>query len=179
MSSPLLPAVEALHTSIQRAARKINPFANPFYTPLNPSPVVSLAASFIQSCPQGNFELPFETFPELISNADGRIMPGAQTSFSFDAESGHIAEDESRWITFVSGLNITSVSVTDQLREDGGSSSTTTNVTVEVPASGISGQSYAFLTSEDVNGGPGALSDDAIVNGPAIIEVGLVQGHHP
>lgn len=60
-------AVEALHTSYQRAALGEVPMASPFMTPLNPNPVFTLAAAFIVSCPPSNPPLPFKAFPTLTA----------------------------------------------------------------------------------------------------------------
>lgn len=147
-------AVEALHTSTQRSARGLVPFANPYYTPLSPNPVFTLAASFIVSCPSTNTPLPFSAFPALMSNSGSPLAAGVNAAFSIpEGDAG------GKYVTFVSGLAVTSVAV-----QGTGSSFTAT-----IPM-GIEGQSYVFLTHTNVTGGPGSLSDEAIVNGPAIIE---------
>jgi hypothetical protein len=60
---------EALHTSMQRGAINEVPMANPFGTPLDPTSVFTLAASFIVSCPASNAPLPFVPFPSLALDA--------------------------------------------------------------------------------------------------------------
>lgn len=60
---------EALHTSMQRGAINEVPMANPFGTPLDPTSVFTLAASFIVSCPASNAALPFVPFPSLTVDA--------------------------------------------------------------------------------------------------------------
>ncbi|KAF2763999.1 hypothetical protein EJ03DRAFT_332250 [Teratosphaeria nubilosa] len=59
-------AVEAEHTSYQRAAVNKVPIANPFGTPLDPTSSYSLAAGFITECPPGNRALGFTAFPALV-----------------------------------------------------------------------------------------------------------------
>jgi hypothetical protein len=145
-------AVEALHTSMQRSARGLVPAANAYFTPLSPSPVYTLAAGFIVSCPEGNAPLPFMAFPTLTSDSDSPLAMGMDAAFAYEGDvAGH-------YLTFVSGLAIKSVMVEGD------------SLTVAIPE-GISGQSYVFLTDADVSGGPGSLSDSTIVAGPAIIEV--------
>lgn len=147
-------AVEALHTSVQRSARGLVAAANPYYTPLGPNPVFTLAASFIVSCPASNAPLPFKAFPDLMS------LSGAPLAMKMPADFSIKGDASGKFLTFVSGLVVKSVKVNGS----GGS------FTVTIPE-GIEGQSYVFLTSSDVSGGPGMLTDSVILNGPAIIEV--------
>ena len=148
-------SVEALHTSLQRSASKLVAPANPFYPPLGPNGVFTLASAFIVSCPESNAALPFKAFPALTADTAGPVANGMPAQFSL-AE----GDPAGKYVTFVSGITITSVAIEDAM----GSS-----VTVTIPK-GVEGQSYVFITSKDVSGGPGALTDDAIVAGPAIIE---------
>lgn len=142
---------------MQRSARGLVAGANPYYPPLSPNPVFTLAASFIESCPPENAELPFKPFPTLTLDSGSPLAMGMPASFSYDAG----AEGSGHYVTFVSGLAIKSVMAAES---SGGS------VTVTIPE-GVEGQSYVFLTSADVSGGPGSLTDAAIVAGPAVIEV--------
>jgi hypothetical protein len=94
-------------------------------------------------------------FPSFMSESVAPLAVGMPATFS--SEGG---DDGDMFITFVSGLKIESVMV-----EGDGHSFTVTTPT------DIAGQTYAFLTNCDVSGGPGTLTDSAIVAGPAIIEV--------
>ena len=93
-------------------------------------------------------------FPALSSDSGAPLAMGMPAQFSFEGDAA------GKYLTFVSGLAVSSVAV-----EGSGSS-----FVVTIPM-GISGQSYAFLTSADVTGGPGNLTDAVILNGPAVIEV--------
>jgi hypothetical protein len=139
---------------MQRSALGLVPAANPYYTPLGPNPVFTLAASFITSCPSTNAPLPFKAFPALSSDSGSPLAIGMPADFSFE---GDVA---GKYLTFVSGLMITSVKIDDEGKE----------FSATIPM-GIEGQSYVFVTNKDVSGGPGTLTDAAIVAGPAVIEV--------
>jgi hypothetical protein len=140
---------------MQREARGLVPAANPYMTPLSPNPVYTLAAAFIVSCPTTNAPLPFMAFPPLVSADNGSEQAmGMVVDFTIKGDC------KDKYVTFVSGLVISSVKIEDEGSEFG----------VKVPM-GISGQTYAFLTNANVNGGPGALMDSMIVNGPAILEI--------
>jgi hypothetical protein len=139
---------------MQRSARGLVPAANPYYTPLAPNPVFTLAASFITSCPSTNAPLPFKAFPALSSDSGSPLAMGMPADFSFEGDAAGM------YLTFVSGLVVTSVAINDEGAE----------FMVTIPM-GIEGQSYVFMTNKDVSGGPGSLTDADIVAGPAIIEV--------
>ncbi|KAF3908264.1 hypothetical protein AA313_de0205220 [Arthrobotrys entomopaga] len=144
---------EALHTSMQRQALHRVPAANPLGTALTPSPVYSLAASFIESCPSTNMALPFTAFPALKA-----VTPSpAHTTrpFEFSAAS---APPSSFFVTFVNGLDITSVK---PVRVSG------KNIWA-VPPSTLGGQTYALVTSANMTGGP--ISDAGILYGPAVVD---------
>jgi hypothetical protein len=139
---------------MQRSARGLVPAANAYYTPLDPNPVFTLAASFITSCPSTNAPLPFKAFPALSSDSGSPLAMDMPAAFSFKGDAA------GKYLTFVSGLVISSVPIKGKGDK----------FTVTIPM-GIEGQSYVFLTSKDVSGGPGNLTDAAIVAGPAVIEV--------
>lgn len=139
---------------MQRSARGLVPAANPYYTPLSPNPVFTLAASFIVSCPGSNAPLPFKAFPALTSDSSSPLAMGMPAQFSCEGDAA------GKYLTFVSGLVVASVKVEG--------SGFTFKVTIPKD---IEGQSYVFLTNADVSGGPGKLTDAAILNGPAVIEV--------
>jgi hypothetical protein len=141
---------------MQRAGRGLVPQANPFYTPLGPNPVYTLAASFIKSCPASNAPLPFKAFPALKLVTGGNTLAmGMPIMFSIPS-----GDASGCYVTFVSGLSIVSVEVEGSGME----------FMATIPM-GVEGQSYAFLTSKNVTGGPGSLMDADITNGPAIVEV--------
>lgn len=72
---------EALHTSLQRAVIGVVPAANAFGTPLSATAVLSLAASFIVSCPDSNEPLPFTSFASLsMSEQQGCNSSPSQNS---------------------------------------------------------------------------------------------------
>ncbi|KAK3658417.1 hypothetical protein LTR56_001828 [Elasticomyces elasticus] len=167
---------EALHTSMQRSAIDEVPMANPYGTPLDPTSVYTLAAMFIESCPASNAALPFKPFPSL--QVDGVTStceepecgkprndvkreedyacapPSAGNSVTFTA-AGDVAEGS--YLTFVSGLDVVSVSGTVQGK----------NITAEVPMQ-AQGQTYVFVTSKS-EGGKLVAAD--VTYGPAILEV--------
>ena len=144
---------EALHTSQQRDALKLVPAANPLGTPLGANAVFTLAASFITSCPASNEALPFKAFPTLTGGSASPAIEGTSLSFT-----GPSAISAGSFLTFVSGLTITSVSATIS----------DTSITASVPT-GLGGQTYVMVTSKDVSGG--TINDADVLMGPAIIEV--------
>lgn len=143
---------EALHTSMQRMAVGEVPAANPYYTPLDPMSVYTLAASFITACPASNAPLPFMAFPTLMATQG---MPGApDMTFTFSTEA---TVASGAYLTFVNGLAVESVMATMA----GGM------LSAAIPMD-VSGQTYVFVTSSAANG---TLMDSMVVAGPAIIEV--------
>ncbi|KAK5691917.1 hypothetical protein LTR97_011088 [Elasticomyces elasticus] len=167
---------EALHTSMQRSAIDEVPMANPYGTPLDPTSVYTLAAMFIESCPASNAALPFKPFTSL--QVDGVTStceepecgkprndvkreedyacapPSAGNSVTFTA-AGDVAEGS--YLTFVSGLDVVSVSGTVEGK----------NITAEVPMQ-AQGQTYVFVTSKSEDG---KLVAADVAYGPAILEV--------
>ncbi|KAF3909214.1 hypothetical protein ABW20_dc0102670 [Dactylellina cionopaga] len=144
---------EALHTSMQRAALGRVPAGTPYGTPLSPSPVYTLAAAFIKSCPSTNMALPFKAFPALTAVQGMPASPGMPFEFSVAT-----APPAAFWVTFVNGLDIQSVAP----------SSVNGNNFMVTPPATFGGQAYALITSSDVTGGP--IADSAILFGPAILE---------
>ncbi|KAI9698531.1 MAG: hypothetical protein M1836_004112 [Candelina mexicana] len=142
---------EAIHTSLQRFNLGQVAPANPYGTSLGINPVYTLAAAFIKSCPPSNPALPVKPFPALTATQG---LPTSQgISFTFSTK---LTLTQKFYITFASGLNVTSVDAT----VSNGMISTTIPTT-------ISGQSYAFVTSSMVT----SLNDSVILAGPAIVEV--------
>ncbi|KAK6531817.1 hypothetical protein TWF694_002984 [Orbilia ellipsospora] len=145
---------EALHTSMQRQAVHHVPAANPYGTPLTPSPVYTLAAAFIKKCPASNMMLPFTAFPTLTAVQGMPASPGMPFEFSVASTlpSGF-------FVTFVNGLSITSVKP----------KSVSGKKFCAVPPASFGGQTYALVTSTNMTGG--AIADSGILFGPAIIEL--------
>ena len=143
---------ESIHTSLQRFnLGEIAP-ANPYGTALGLNEVYTLAASFITSCPASNPALPVKAFPGLTATQGEPTSQGI--SFTFMPAS---APPATFFVTFVSGLTITSVAGT--MVGD--------MVSVVIPDT-VQGQSYAFITNQNVTT---SLMDSDVLFGPAIVEV--------
>lgn len=149
--------VEARHSSYLRAVAGEVPFAQPFDDPLDLNEVYTLASSFIVSCPSSNPSLPVKAFPSLTASSTGTLNTGSQvvlaTGSSFKAPSK----------VYAAFVTVTGPVFTTVTQSGGGYS-------VTVP-SGVMGQSYVVLTSSN-----GTVSDDNIVAGPAVLEVGAKNG---
>ncbi|MCJ1305021.1 hypothetical protein MMC08_007834 [Hypocenomyce scalaris] len=143
---------EALHTSLQRFSLGEVAPANPYGTALGLDPVYTLAASFITSCPSTNAALPVMAFPALTATQGVPTSQGIP--FTFTA-AGTLPSEF--YVTFVSGLNTTSVMPT--MSGD--------MISAVVPDT-VSGQTYAFITNSMANG---TLTDSMILFGPAVVEV--------
>lgn len=147
-------ATEALHTSIQRVAIDRIGAASPYATSLGLNAVFTLAGAFIKSCPASNAALPVKAFPGLAVAQGQPAAPSIDITFSVVG-----AVDKSiKFAAFVNGLDTIYVSI---------SQSVGPLITVKIPAT-VSGQTYVFLTKDNKEG---PVTDDNIVNGPAIIEV--------
>ncbi|CEP64503.1 ferritin-like domain-containing protein LALA0_S12e00276g [Lachancea lanzarotensis] len=146
-------STEAIHEAAARNAIGEIPMANPFATPLSGNAIYSIASKFIQSCPSSNAKLPFHTYPGLNLTQSSPLSVNSSITL---ASQGSLSNSTQIYVTFVSGLQI--ISVTG--RASGNSVSAT------VPQQ-ISGQSYVFLTG----GNSSNLTDSNILYGPAIIEV--------
>ncbi|KAF2480016.1 ferritin-like domain-containing protein, partial [Neohortaea acidophila] len=145
-------AVEALHTSYQRAAIGEVPNANPFQTPLDPTSAYTLASMFIVSCPKGNTKLPGGWPNPGNNNAAAPVQQGATITLTSAAKI-----PAGSYVTFISGLTVTSVKGNVNGK----------SISVKIPT-GLSGQSYAFVTNQDVEG---TFNDKAVIAGPAVVEV--------
>jgi len=139
---------------MQRGAVGLVPAANPYGTPLSPSPVYTLAAAFIKSCPASNAALPFKAFPALTAVQGMPASPGMPFLFSTAS-----ALPAGAMVTFVNGLSITSVKPT----------AGTGNTFTAIPPATDGGQTYVLITSKDVSGGP--VTDADTLFGPAIMEL--------
>jgi len=143
---------EALHQSAHRNAIGEIPMANVFGTPLGINAVYTIASAFIVSCPAGNAPLPVSAYPSLALTSGSPAAPNVTVNLTpSKMPVGNV------FVTFVSGLDIIPVA---------GTVSPGGIVSAVVPV-GISGQSYAFLTSDN----SGNVADATILAGPAIVEV--------
>lgn len=175
---------EALHTSLQRLAIGEIAAANPYGTSLDPTSVYTVAAAFIKSCPSTNAKLPFTPFPALTydgvtkSKRDTAWQP-TTASAEAPASSSHAASMQAEpmaaaagntisftaakaipadsYLTFVSGLNVTSVK-----GDISGS-----KIMAAVPT-GVSGQTYVFVSKSDQEM---TFNDSAVLYGPSIVEI--------
>ncbi|SCU80494.1 LANO_0B00298g1_1 [Lachancea nothofagi CBS 11611] len=143
---------EALHQSATRNAVGEVPMANPFGTPMGANAVYSIASQFITSCPDSNTPLPVKPYPGLTISQGMPVAVNTSVSFSVDGQ----LPSAQCYITFVSGLDILPVegSVSNGM------------ISAEIPSQ-VSGQSYAFVTSDN----SGNLTDTSILFGPAVLEV--------
>ncbi|MCJ1273184.1 hypothetical protein MMC21_000973 [Puttea exsequens] len=143
---------ESLHTSVQRFNLKEIAPANPYGTALGLNDVYTMAAAFIKSCPPSNPVLPVKAFPALTATQGIPTSQGIPFTFTVEG-----AIPSTFFVTFVSGLNVTSVTPT----VDG------STISAVIPTT-IAGQSYAFLTSSSTNM---SVTDDMVLFGPTAIEV--------
>lgn len=149
--------VESRHSSYLRAAAGEVPFSQPFDDPLDFNEVYTLASAFILSCPSSNPSLPVMAFPSLTVTSSGTISNGSIVNL---AVSSAVKLPTMIYAAFVTVTGPVWATVTPS---SGG-------YTVIIP-SGIMGQSYIVFTSSN-----NTVSDDNIVAGPAIIEVGVKNG---
>lgn len=145
---------EALHTSIQRVAVDRIGAANPYGTSLGLNAVFTLAAAFIKSCPATNVALPVKAFPSLSVAQGQPAAPSIDITFIVDGP----GPKDAKYLVFVNGLDTIYVPITEAVGS---------LFTAKIPAT-ASGQTYVFLTKGE-NTGP--VTDDIVLNGPAIVEV--------
>nr|POF12756.1 protein rds1 [Quercus suber] len=179
-------SVEALHTSYQRNAINEVPFANPLYTPLDPTSVYTLAAMFITSCPKDNAALPFKPFPTLQLQGNTCTNEHDSSARHYNKRWGSQKGWPQTWqkgegqcsppkagdtvkfsagknipagsyTTFVSGLSV--VSVKGPIYG--------TDIAAKIPSAAM-GQTYVFVTSADVEG---TFDSSKVLFGPAVLEV--------
>ena len=148
--------VEARHSSYLRAVAGEVPFPQPFDNPLDFDEVYTLASAFIVSCPSSNPTLPVKAFPSLTATSDGTIEAGSTVSLS--TGQGFTASGP----VYAAFITVTGPVWATVTPNNGGYS-------VTIP-DGIAGQSYVVLTSSKDK-----VSDDTVLAGPAIIEVGQEQ----
>jgi Ferritin-like domain len=183
---------EALHTSMQRGAIGEVPMANPYGTPLDPTAVFTLAASFIVSCPPTNAALPFTAFPSLAldgafcSCEEPNCTPSQITKRepwdSWEATSTYSAPAPSPTAYCSPPMASATIMLTAAKNIPSGSYVTFVsglmivsakpskidgaNIYVTIP-SAAQGQTYVFITNSDIEG---TFTDSAVLYGPAIVE---------
>ncbi|KAJ6095335.1 hypothetical protein N7486_006081 [Penicillium sp. IBT 16267x] len=148
--------VEARHSAYLRAALGESPFPQSFDDPLDFNEVYTLAAPFITACPSSNGKLPVMAFPSLTMSSTN--SPTAGSTVQLAAGSGFNTSD-------TSNLSTAFITVTGPIWAPL-SSSGNGMFTVTIPM-GVAGQSYVVLTK-----GNTTATDDNIVAGPAIVEIG-------
>ncbi|KAJ1027800.1 hypothetical protein NDA13_003254 [Ustilago tritici] len=135
-----------------------NAIPSPYATPLNFKQVYSLAAPFIESCPE-NATLPITTFPALtLASASGEnngtFTPGQQVNVTYDSSNG-TSSSGNKYLAVIQGI-----AGPQFLPLDSGSNSSST---VTLPANLTGGQMYAVVTSSD-----SSVTDDNTLAGPAV-----------
>ncbi|KAJ5482149.1 hypothetical protein N7475_000961 [Penicillium sp. IBT 31633x] len=146
---------EARHSAYLRAALGQVPFAQAFDNPLDFNEVYTVASPFIASCPSSNGALPVKAFPSLTMSSMNAVMVGAKVPVTAGKGFDTSATDINAAFITITGP----VWAPIESMGDG-------KFTVTVPK-GVAGQSYFVLTK-----GNKQATDDNIVAGPAIVEVG-------
>jgi Ferritin-like domain len=189
---------EALHASMQRGAINEVPMPNPFGTPLDPTSVYTLAATFITACPASNIALPFVPFPTLALDASVCTCEEPNCSPPMLQKREPWTKTET-WETSTkyASPSPTATALSDTCTAPYAGSTAMFTAASAIPAgsfvtfvSGLNvvsvpgtisgmdisaaipsvamGQTYVFVTSSDQEG---TLSDAAVQFGPAILEV--------
>ncbi|SNX84125.1 related to stress response protein rds1p [Melanopsichium pennsylvanicum] len=137
-----------------------NSIPSPFATPLDFKQVYSLAAPFIESCPES---LPLQAFPTLSLSggaANGSFNPGQQVTVSYDSSNSTSSNSTSTnggntYLAIIQGVT------GPQFVSLDGSINGTSQVTL--PSNLTGGQMYAVVTSSN-----NAVTDDNTLAGPAV-----------
>ena len=157
--------VEARHASYLRAQINESPFPSPYDLPLDFDQVYSLASQFIVSCPSTNPPLGVTAFPALSVTPAGSIAPGS--NITINTVSQVVAADGTDPNTQLYGVFLTPIGPVFQpatrVATAGGAGAA---FTVQVPATGVAGQSYVLLTAC-----ADRVTDDTTIAGPALLEV--------
>lgn len=148
--------VESRHSSYIRAGNGLSPFPYPFDNPLDFDEVYTLAAPFIASCPSSNPALPVKAFPSLTLDTSQPMPVKPGDTVTFDLSSGCELSGKTPSGAWIGPTGPVFVPVT----VNGNTVSST------VPSTGIAGQSYFVLNSDNT-----AVSDDKVLAGPAVVEV--------
>ncbi|KAJ5548484.1 hypothetical protein N7513_005718 [Penicillium frequentans] len=150
--------VEARHSAYLRAALGEAPAAQAFDNPLDFDEVYTLASLFIASCPESNGKLPVKAFPALTMPSMAPVMTGSKVDLMVAGDMMNTSDIYAAFITVTGPVWAT-------LESTGAG-----EYTVVVPE-GVAGQSYVVLTK-----GNKQATDDNIVAGPAVVEVGMPNG---
>ncbi|KAJ5303733.1 hypothetical protein N7476_010532 [Penicillium atrosanguineum] len=137
------------------------PFAQPFDDPLDFDEVYAVASPFIISCPSSNGKLPVKASPSLTLTTSHAVVSGSKVHLM--AGSGF---DDSKLNNLYAAFITVTGPIWTSLHFTGDRSFTAT-----IPK-GVAGQSYIVITK-----GKSHVTDDNIVAGPAIIEVGTKEGN--
>ncbi|KAJ1032231.1 hypothetical protein NDA18_001725 [Ustilago nuda] len=135
-----------------------NAVPRPYATPLNFKQVYSLAAPFIESCPE-KATIPITAFPALtLASASGEnngtFTPGQQVNVTYDSSNG-TSSFGNKYLAVIQGI-----AGPQFLPLDSGSNSSST---ITLPANLTGGQMYAVVTSSD-----SGVTDDNTFAGPAV-----------
>lgn len=152
--------VEARHSAYLRAAMGEAASPQPFDNPLDFNEVYTVASPFIVSCPESNAMLPVKAFPSLMMSSMKPAMEGSKVQLMTGP--GFKASDNK-------DLHAAFITVTGPVWAPL-SSEGEGKFTVTIPK-GVAGQSYVVLTKGNTK-----ATDDTIVAGPAIIEIGPMVG---
>lgn len=151
--------IEARHSAYMRLALGTRPFPAPFDAPLDPNEVYTLASAFMRACPRSNRALPLNAFPALALGTAGRIAPGQAITL---LTPGYTLAPRSGAASLHAAFIAASGPVFAPVHPVPG------GFGVAVPRAGIAGQSYVVLTRCT-----DAVTDDTVVAGPAVVEVGF------
>lgn len=150
--------VESRHSSYIRASLMESPFPQPFDDPLDYDEVYSLAAQFITACPASNPALPVKAFPALMGTS--KDMPiKTNSTVTLSSPKVNIVKSSPDQTVYAAFITVTGPIFVVAKQVQGG-------FDVIVPE-GVNGQSYVILTGCNQN-----VTDDTIVAGPAILEIG-------
>ncbi|KAF8882249.1 ferritin-like domain-containing protein [Infundibulicybe gibba] len=137
--------VEARHNAwIHVSAMKQNPWIAPFESSLTPAQALTLAHSFIESCPSSNPEIHVRSFPPLSLSSNAQ--PGGMTTLAYKPVTEYKGFT---YAAFTSGHETIFVQL-DQA-----------NKNVQVPTS-LKGGVFVFITKTNDK-----VTDDSIIAGPA------------
>ncbi|KAI4275499.1 MAG: hypothetical protein LQ337_003182 [Flavoplaca oasis] len=156
--------VESRHSAYIRDSLGQSPFPSPFDVPLTLNQVFTLAAPFIQSCPESNPPLPVKAFPTLTASPENpeTITTGTEITLLTDGYTVQAADGQSQ--IYAAFITVTGPVFAEATPVEGGFTLTVP----EVPEGGapIAGQTYVVLTGCDT-----VVTDMTTAAGPALLEV--------
>ncbi len=146
--------IEAAHDTAARTIQKQEPVPQPYVGGLSFNMVFTLAGGMVVngSCPADNPALPFKPFPTLAANQTGPAKVGDEV---FVSTPSNMAAPSPLYAAFVGPLSVVPTKATQ----------VTGGFKITIPK-GVAGQSYVVLTKCE-----GSVADEAIIAGPAIIEI--------